>query len=46
MKIYFIFSATPGSEGKGNSAGSEGDCPMGFVCLKRGNCGGMQIISK
>ena len=26
--------------GNGNAAGSPGDCPKGFVCLKNGNCGG------
>ena len=29
--------------GKGNPGGIPGDCPRGFVCLKKGNCGGITV---
>ena len=32
--------------GNGNPAGTAGDCPQGFVCLKNGNCGGILNMEK
>ena len=32
--------------GNGTTAGTAGDCPKGFVCLKNGNCGGILNMEK
>ena len=42
----YIVIDTAGSMGNGNPAGTAGDCPQGFVCLKNGNCGGILNMEK
>ena len=41
VDFFYIVIGTAGSLGNGNTAGTAGDCPKGFVCLKNGNCGGI-----
>ena len=44
--FFYIVIGTAGSLGNGNTAGTAGDCPKGFVCLKNGNCGGILNMEK
>ena len=46
VDFFYIVIDTAGSLGNGNPAGTAGDCPKGFVCLKNGNCGGILNMEK